>query len=82
MRKYWLNTASICRKIRNIYSTFIFCYIFHRRNNQPSVKQTFAELTLPENTGYKFKLILTSVLVVRASDAAEVASLFKMIKPI
>ena len=55
--------------------------MFHLRNNQPSVKQTFTDFTLPENTGYKFELILTLGVFVRASNAAEVTSLFKMLDP-
>ena len=54
---------------------------FHSRNNQPSVKHTFAEFTLPENIGYKFQQILTSGVVMRASDAAEFTSIFKMLNP-
>ena len=55
--------------------------MFLRRNKQPSAKKLFAEFTLPKNTSYKFELILTSSVVLRASDAAEVASLFKMLNP-
>ena len=63
------------------YATFMSQLMFDRRKYQPSVKQTFTEFTLPENIGYIFELILTSCVVVRASDAAEVASLFNMLNP-